>query len=48
MPGLFRAAYDERLRYGAFEPDPAQAAAADALERLERDLADARPTWPQR
>jgi len=43
MPGLFRAAYDERLRYGAFEPDPAQAAAADALERLERDLADARP-----
>jgi len=43
MPGLFRAAYDERLRHGAFEPDPAQAAAADALARLERDLADARP-----
>jgi cell division protein ZapE len=43
MPGLFRAAYDERLRDGALEPDPAQQAAADALERLEQDLADARP-----
>ena len=43
MPGLFRAAYDERLRDGALEPDPAQQAAADALARLEQDLADARP-----
>lgn len=43
MPGLFRAAYDERLRHGAFEPDLAQEAAADALERLEQDLAAARP-----
>jgi cell division protein ZapE len=43
MPGKFRAAYDERLRDGAMLPDPGQARAVDALERLEIDLADARP-----
>src|SRR5277367_15319 len=43
MPGQFRAAYDERLRRGAMLPDPAQAPAVDALERLEVDLAEARP-----
>jgi len=43
MPGLFRAAYDERLRNGALEPDSAQAAAVAALERLEADLESARP-----
>src|SRR5580692_6156308 len=43
MPGKFRAAYDERLRDGVFLPDPGQARAVDALERLETDLADARP-----
>ena len=43
MPGKFRAAYDERLRDGAMLPDPGQARAVDALERLEVDLADARP-----
>jgi cell division protein ZapE len=43
MPGQFRAAYDERLRDGVLLPDPAQARAVVALERLEADLADARP-----
>jgi cell division protein ZapE len=43
MPGQFRAAYDERLRAGAMLPDPAQAPAVDALERLESDLAELRP-----
>ena len=43
MPGKFRAAYDERLRDGVLLPDPGQARAVDALERLEVDLADARP-----
>src|SRR5271169_640912 len=43
MPGKFRAAYDERLRDGELLPDPGQARAVDALERLEIDLADARP-----
>jgi cell division protein ZapE len=43
MPGKFRAAYDERLRDGVLLPDPGQARAVDALERLEIDLADARP-----
>ena len=43
MPGLFRAAYDERLRNGVLEPDPAQAPAVAALERLESDLEAARP-----
>jgi len=43
MPGPFRAAYDAKLASGAMQPDPAQAPAVAALERLERDLADARP-----
>ena len=43
MVGKFRAAYDERLRDGVLLPDPGQARAVDALERLEIDLADARP-----
>ncbi|HZZ88832.1 MAG TPA: cell division protein ZapE [Caulobacteraceae bacterium] len=43
MPGHFRAAYDARLRDGVLLPDPAQAPAAAALERLESDLAEARP-----
>ena len=43
MPGQFRAAYDRRLASGAMRPDPAQAAAVDALERLEIDLEAGRP-----
>ena len=43
MPGKFRAAYDERLRDGVLLADPGQARAVDALERLESDLAEARP-----
>jgi cell division protein ZapE len=43
MVGTFRAAYDERLRDGVLSADPGQARAVDALERLEIDLADARP-----
>src|SRR5580704_14491773 len=43
MPGMFRAAYDERLKSGALDPDPAQAPAVAALERLETDLESARP-----
>ena len=43
MPGKFRAAYEERLKSGALLPDPAQARAAAALDRLEADLADSRP-----
>jgi cell division protein ZapE len=43
MVGTFRAAYDERLRDGVMLADPGQARAVDALERLEVDLAEARP-----
>src|SRR5580700_9152065 len=43
MPGLFRAAYDERLRDGVLQPDPGQSAAVAALERLEAGLEAAKP-----
>jgi cell division protein ZapE len=43
MSGQFRAAYDQRLASGAMRPDPAQARAVDAFERLEIDLDSARP-----
>jgi cell division protein ZapE len=43
MPGLMRAAYDERLAAGAIAPDAAQAAAVTALGRVEAELATARP-----
>src|SRR5580693_3673220 len=43
MPGLFRAAYEARLRSGEMRADPAQQGAVAALERLESDLAEARP-----
>ncbi|MGH6955850.1 MAG: AFG1/ZapE family ATPase, partial [Caulobacteraceae bacterium] len=39
MYGQFRAAYEARLSSGAMLPDPAQAAAVEALARLEADLA---------
>lgn len=38
MPSKTRAAYDRRIAEGELQPDPAQAAAVDALGRLERDL----------
>jgi cell division protein ZapE len=38
MPQSLRSAYGERLSQGALKPDPAQAAAAEALCRLESDL----------
>ena len=43
MSGLTRAAYDRKLASGELNPDPAQAAAVDALSALEDRLADARP-----
>ena len=39
MPGLFRAAYEARLRSGEMQADPAQAGAVAALDRLEAELA---------
>ena len=43
MPGLFRAAYEARLRSGELQADPAHAGAVAALDRLERELSEARP-----
>jgi cell division protein ZapE len=44
MPGTLRAAYDQRLAAGAIAADPAQAAALNALIRLEGDLTGPRPS----
>lgn len=38
MGSRIRAAYEKRLREGRLTPDPGQAAAIDALSRLEKDL----------
>ena len=38
MPSRIRRAFDQRLKDGRLRPDPAQAGALEALERLERDL----------
>lgn len=38
MGSRIRAAYEKRLKEGRLTPDPGQAAAIDALSRLERDL----------
>jgi len=43
MPGLLRAAYDQRLAAG-LAVDPAQAAAVEALARVEAALAAAKPS----
>ena len=42
MPGLFRAAYEARLRSGEMRTDPAQADAVAALDRLETELSETR------
>ncbi|HEY1425105.1 MAG TPA: cell division protein ZapE [Caulobacteraceae bacterium] len=42
MPGLFRVAYEARLRSGEMRADPAQADAVAALDRLETELSEAR------
>ncbi len=42
MPGLLRAASDQRLAAGAIQPDPGQNLAVAALSRLEVELAGAR------
>jgi len=41
MANRLRAAYEEKLAARAIQPDPGQAAAVDALARLESDLANA-------
>ena len=38
MPSRIRRAFDQRLKDGRLNPDPAQDPALEALERLERDL----------
>ncbi len=43
MSGPFRVAYQQRLDAGLIQPDPAQAPAIAALERVETDLAMAHP-----
>jgi cell division protein ZapE len=43
MTSGLRAAYDDKLRSGTIAADPAQAAVAEALARVERDLAASRP-----
>ncbi|HYG28086.1 MAG TPA: cell division protein ZapE [Caulobacteraceae bacterium] len=43
MGSALKAAYDARVRQGAIRPDPAQAAALEALVRLEGDLGAATP-----
>src|SRR5579872_7626805 len=44
MPGQFRAAYEQRLSSGEMQADAGQAGAVDALDRLETELAAARPS----
>jgi cell division protein ZapE len=41
MPGLTRAAYEDRIAAGEVQRDPAQAAAVQALSRVEADLSRA-------
>jgi cell division protein ZapE len=43
MPGLFRAAYRQKIATGELAADPAQAAAVEALSRVEAALKQARP-----
>ena len=43
MPTALQAAYDQRIREGVIQPDPAQAAALAPLVRLERELVGAAP-----
>jgi len=43
MASALQAAYDARIRSGAIQPDPAQAAALAPLVRLELDLSDEEP-----
>jgi len=43
MSSAVRAAFDARIASGAITPDPAQAAVADALGRVERDLTALKP-----
>src|SRR5258706_8805198 len=43
MPGVFRAAYRQKIAAGMLAADPAQAAAVEALSRTESALVRARP-----